>query len=340
MQSQCKTCIIDNSAPEIVFTETGCNFCDQANKSLKEVRKNMYKRDWILELKKGKQYDCLIGLSGGADSSYLLHLAVTFGLRPLCFTVDMGWNDPMADENILKLVESMKVPLIRRVIDPKKFIGLQMAFLRAGVKNVEIPTDHVLMAVSYEIANEYGINTILSGGNVATESIMPPSWGYNARDLTHIQAIYKKVTGKKLNGLPVCGILKWNYYKWIKGIRIIYMLDYFNYNREKAIKVLEEKYGYVHPGEKHAENTWTRWFQNWYLFEKWGIDKRKAHLSSLIVSGQITREEALEIVQSNPVYPEFGFETRVLKYKKHEHSDYKQDKWYDRIAAFIKLCSS
>lgn len=336
MQNRCKNCVLDVSAKEIVFTETGCNFCDGAKIALKEVMDDRSKVGCVMSTVKGKDYDCLIGLSGGADSSYLLHLAVAFGLRPLCFTVDTGWNDPVADENILKLVEGMRVPLIRKVIDQTKFKKLQAAFLQAGVKNVEIPTDHILMAVSYQLADEYGIKTILSGGNVATESIMPASWGHNARDLVHIKAIYRQFTGKALKGLPVCGIIKWNYYRWVKKIQIVYMLDFFIYNREEAIKVLTIKYGYEHPGEKHGENTWTRWFQNFYLFEKWGIDKRKAHLSSLIVSGQMTREEALAELEKMPVYPELGIEERVMNYQKHEHEEYKMDKWYGRIANVIR----
>jgi hypothetical protein len=328
---------MDDSAPEIVFTETGCNFCDAAEIAYNEVVKHRYTIGNLnLKVDKSKKYDVLIGLSGGVDSSYLLHLAVGFGLRPLCFTMDNGYNDPVADENIMKLVEGLKVPLYRYVIDLSKFKLLQTAFLKAGVKNVEIPTDHILMAVSYELASRYGIKTILSGGNVATESIMPVSWGHNARDLVHIKDIYRKVFGKGLNGLPLCSIWKWNYYRWVQKIKIVYLLDYFFYNRDSAIEVLEQKYGYKNPGAKHEENVWTKWFQNFYLFEKWGIDKRKAHLSSMIVSGQITRNEALHRLSELPMYPELGIEQKVMAYPKHEHSDYKMDKWYDRIAALVR----
>lgn len=333
MRSQCTNCVMDVSAPEITFDENGvCNFCYQAKQALEEVKST---RPTFKST--GKQYDCLIGLSGGADSSYALHLAVTFGLKPLCFTLDNGWNDKVADENIMKLVEGLKVPLYRYVIDLEKFKKLQAAFLQAGVKNVEIPTDHVLMAASYELAAKYGIKTIISGGNVATESIMPASWGYNARDLTHIKAIYKKFTGEKLSGLPLCSVWRWNFYRWVKRIKIAYLLDHVSYNREGAIEVLHQLYDYTHPGLKHEESVWTRWFQNYYLFEKFGIDKRKAHFSSLINSGQMTREEALAKLDESPVYPELGIEKKVLKYKKHEHSDYPMDKWYDRIAKFVRL---
>lgn len=323
---------MDNSATEFVVDENGvCNFCHQAQQALKEVKETRHQFKST-----GKLYDCLIGLSGGADSSYALHLAVSFGLKPLCFTIDNGWNKPVADENILKLVESLKVPLYRYTIDLKKFRELQAAFLQAGVKNVEIPTDHVLMAASYEFASLYGIKTIISGGNVATESVMPPSWGHNARDLTHIKAIYKQFTGKNLTGLPLCGLLKWNWYRHVKRIKIVYLLDYVSYNREGAIDMLSKLYGYEYPGEKHEESEWTQWFQNFYLFEKFGIDKRKAHYSSLIVSGQMTREEALEKLQKSPEYPELGIEKRVTKYRRHEHTDYPVDRWYGRIAWLVK----
>lgn len=332
----CSNCIMDTTAEEITFDENGvCNFCTDARRALMQTQRDRLNHK-ALFASTGKDYDVLIGLSGGVDSSYALHLAVSFGLKPLCFTIDNGWNDRVADENILKLVEGMKVPLIRYTIDLNKFARLQGAFLSAGVKNVEIPTDHILMAASLELAAKYGIKTILSGGNVATESIMPASWGHNARDLTHIKAIYRKFTSKSLKGLPLCSVWKWNYYKWIKGIRTIYLLDYVTYNREGAIEVLKQKYGYEYPGEKHEESVWTKWFQNFYLFEKWGIDKRKAHFSSLIASGQLTRKEALERLEANPIYPELGLEKRVMGYEKHEHADYPMDKWYDRIAWLVK----
>lgn len=338
----CNHCVMDTTATEIMFDDNGqCSFCKQANKALKEIELlSIELPKLIQEVKKdgqGKKYDCLIGLSGGVDSSYALIKAVELGIKPLCFSVDNGWNDPKADENIMRLVEGLKVPFYRYTIDLNKFKQLQGAFLSAGLKNIEIPTDHILMATSLETASKYGIKTIISGGNVATESIMPASWGYNARDLRHIKDVYKKQTGKKLKGLPVCGLLKWNWYKWIKGIKTIYLLDYLEYNRDEAIKELEEKFGWKPYGEKHCESVFTWWFQNYYLFEKFGIDKRKAHLSSLIVSGQLTREEALKELEKNPVYPELGIEKKVLKYPKHEHSDYKQDeKLYNFISKVIK----
>lgn len=327
MYQQCDFCVMDSTAKEFVKTETGCNFCEQALKSLEEIKK-----DKLPEIK-GK---VLIGLSGGVDSSMVLHHAVKMGLDVTAYTVDTGYNNPKSDANILKMVEKLKVPFYRYTIDLDKFHELQSAFLKAGVINAEIPTDHILMASIYEMADKYGIATILSGGNVESESVMPPRWSYNARDLVHIKDIYKKMTGKRLKGLPLCSLLRLNYYWHIKGIKIIYLLDHLGYNRSEAIKLLEKEYGFETTGDKHEDNEFTKWFQNFYLYNKFGIDKRKAHYSSLICSGQMTRDDALERIREDLWYPKFGIEQKVMDYPKHAHEEYKQDKWYNRIAKLWK----
>lgn len=328
----CDRCVMDTTAEEIEFKDGKCNFCIQAEKSLEENKKA------ILPNMKGKgKYDVVIGLSGGIDSSYALTKIIELGLRPLCFTIDNGWNDQKADENIMRLVEGLKVPFFRYTIDEVKFLELQGAFMKAGVKNIEIPSDHIIVATAYEMASKYGIKWIVSGGNTATESIMPPSWGYQARDLVHIKDIYKKMTDKRLKGLPTMSLLKFNYYRWIKGIKTVNILDYYEYNRKEAIFELADKFGYKDYGEKHGESIFTRWFQNWYLFEKWGIDKRKAHLSSLIVSGQMTRGQALEELQTTPIYPRLGIEGRVMGYERHSDYDYKTDeKLYNLICKIVR----
>lgn len=339
----CSNCCMDGTAEEITFDEQGvCNFCNRAQEELALIKLQKHKLPEIIKQIKQdgleNKYDCLIGLSGGADSSSLLYQAVSLGLRPLCYSIDNGYNDPKADENIMRLVEGLKVPFIRYTIDLEKFQELQSAFLKAGLKNIEIPTDHVLMASSLEMAAKYGIKWILSGGNVTSESIMPASWGHNARDLTHIKSVYKWATHKPLSGLPFCGLLKWNYYKWIKGIKTFYLLDYLDYHRNDTAKLLE-KYGWQEYGPKHEESLFTKWFQNFYLFQKFGIDKRKAHFASLINSGQMTRAEAMEELLKKPEYIPLGIEAKVLKYPKHEHSDFKMDKWYGRISKIVKWIS-
>lgn len=321
---------MDGSDPDIVLDERGvCNHCYSAKKELDMAEREKHNLPFILDKitndGRKKKYDVLIGLSGGVDSSVALHHVVRLGLRPLCFSVDNGYNDPKADENIMRLVEGLKVPFFRYTIDLKKFKELQASFLRAGLINVEATTDHILMATSLELASQYDIKWIISGGNVATESIMPHAWSYPARDLKHIEAVYKWATGKKLTGLPVCGLLKWNWYKWIKGIRTFYLLDYLDYNRMDSIIMLQQKYGWQDYYEKHCESTFTWWFQSFYLFEKFGIDKRKAHLSSLINSGQITRAQAMQLTSMNPVYPRLGIEKTVMKYPKRSHYDFPTD---------------
>lgn len=344
-QIQCRQCVMDKSASEITFDEIGvCNFCRMAERELSSIawiapeNATAHRIEPIKANGVGKKYDVLIGLSGGVDSSYTLHCAVKLGLRPLCFSVDNGWNDPKADENIMRLVESLKVPFYRYTIDIKKFRELQAAFLRAGLINAEIPTDHILMATTYEMAAKNGIKYVLSGGNVATESIMPASWSYSARDLVHIKDVFQKMMGYKLKGLPVCGLLKWNWYKWVKGIEIVYLLDYVGYNRKEAIEILAKEYGYQDYGDKHCESVFTTWFQNFYLYEKFSIDKRKAHLSAMIKSNQMTRQEALDSLGRDIVYPKIGLESRVMKYPKRSHYDFKTDEWlFNAISKFVRL---
>lgn len=341
----CTKCCLDGSVVEITYDENGvCNFCHSAKKALAEIeleKPNLEK--WIKRIKqdgRGKKYDILFGLSGGVDSSTALHYAVKFGLRPFCFTMDNGYNDPKADENILKLVETLKVPLYRYALDLDKFRELQGAYLRSGVINIEATYDHLLMAATYEMANKYNIKWIISGGNVTTESIMPAEWSYTARDLVNLKDIYKKMTGKNIknipNKFPLCGTIKWNWYHWIKRIRIFYLLDYLDYNRLQSEQMLIKEYGYESTGEKHEENIFTRWYQAFYLFEKYGIDKRKAHYSSLINSKQMTREEAREKLALSPIYPILGIEQRVLNYAKLKHEDFRQDWLYPLLTKIIR----
>lgn len=343
-QTQCRNCVMDRSASEITFDADGvCNFCHVAKKELEAATRlpTFHAQAFrIRQEMRGQKYDCLIGLSGGVDSSFLLHCAVKHGLRPLCFSVDNGWNDPKADENIMRLVESLKVPFYRYTLDLKRFRELQAAFMKAGVPNVEIPTDHVLMATTYEMAEKHGIKYILSGGNVATESIMPASWGYNARDLVHIKDIFRKMMGRELEGVPTCSLLKWNWYRWVKGIKLLYLLDSIHYDRNRAAEILAKEYGWQEYGDKHCESVFTSWFQGFYLFEKFGIDKRKAHLSSQVVSKQITRQDALDALGRELYFPKLGLEEQVMKYPKHRHEDYAMDKNYDRIATVVRFFKS
>ena len=340
----CTTCVMDTSIPEVVLDDKGiCNFCHEAKANVNKHRLEQQELPWIIdEIKKrgrGREYDVLLGLSGGVDSSFCLHVLKTHNIRVFAFSVDNGWNTPESEQNIMNLVEGTQTPFYRYTIDLESFKRLQRAFIQAGVKNIEIPTDHVLMAATYEMARKNGIKTIISGGNWQTESIMPPSFGYNASDLTHIKAIAKQF-GATTKGLPTISLLQYLWYRNVKKIKTINLLDYCEYNREKAIKTLEREYVYKKYGLKHRERKFTKWFQEGYLPIKFGLDKRRPHLSSMIHSGQITREQAFKELEQplsqDSLSDEISIAWRV--FKKHEHSDYStNEKWVRRWQKFFNI---
>lgn len=302
----CSRCVMDDGCdPAIVFNADGiCNHCLAYQNNEKKRLLEKTNLPWVIyKIKKagrGKKYDVLIGLSGGVDSSMALHYALDQGLRPLCYQIDNGWNTQTADENVMNMVESLQVPFFRYTIDIKRFREAQLAFIKGGIKNLEVLTDHILFASTYEMAAKYGIRHVITGGNLATESIMPPSFGEDARDLYWIKSVYKTVTGKVLKGLPMLPLWKEQWYRLIRRIRFFAILDYYEYDRGAAKKLLAEKYGWQDYGEKHEESFFTKWYQNYYLIEKWGLDKRRPHFSSLINSGQMKRDDALRILRYRP----------------------------------------
>lgn len=336
---------MDTTDPDIKFDDKGiCNYCKDYD--LNELKRRAEKTNlpWLYhKIRKsgeGLKYDVILGLSGGVDSSLCLHYLVENGIRPLTFSIDNGWNTKEADENIMRLVEGLKVPFFRYTIDLEEFRNLQIAFIRAGVTNIEIPTDHILMASSYEMATKYAVKYIISGGNTATEAIMPKAWGYQARDLKHIKAIYKKLMDREIVNLPTISLLKYLFFRFILGIETVNLLDYYEYNRESAKKLLYEKYGWKDYGEKHCESTFTWWFQNWYLPTKFGIDKRKAHYSSLINSKQMVRADAMKKLLEPLQYPVLKIEEKVMKYPIHSYKDYPNNEklweFLSKIYAYIK----
>ena len=333
----CKKCVMTSEVKEITFDKDGvCNFCRTWEKLEQERLKEKQNLPQILnELKKG----FIIGLSGGMDSSYLLHILTKEGLKPkMAFSFAGKWDNPLAVENVKKLVEALKIPFTKVSVDADRYEELQKAYLKAGVSNIEVPTDHILMALTYQMAEKYKVKYIVGGGNHANEDIMPESWSFSAMDLVNMKDIYKTITGKKLKGLPVCGVVKWNYYRWWKKIKIINILDYVEYKQDEARKVLSEKYDWQDYPNKHEENYYTQWFQNCYLPVKFNIDKRRAHYSSLINSKQMTRDEAIrkltEPVNFKMIYKPEDF----MGITKVSHYDFKIDKWFNRISKIIKLC--
>lgn len=340
---RCEFCCMDDTAPEISLDKGFCNFCTKASSSLQDNQHEKFNLYSMLEqIKKDgedREYDCLIGLSGGLDSSTTFDWAIKNGLRVLAFTLDNDYNTDEANHNIMALIDG-RCDFKKIEVDHEVYTKLQEAFFKAGVKNCEIPTDHILMAITYKLSYENDIKWILSGGNSISESIMPASWSYNARDLTHIKDIYERFNNEKLDGIPLCSIWMWNEYKHTNGIKLFYPLDYIDYNLADAKKMLKIKYGWQDYGEKHEESEFTKWFQNVYLYKKWGIDKRKAHYSSLIVAGQMTRDEALKRLESEPNPCHFPIdeldESKIMGYPKHDHEEYATETWYEDIAKMIK----
>ena len=306
---RCQVCIMDQSDPEIeFFGNQGCNHCIMMKSTL---GLNWFKDDTGIEqlkllIKKIKSerqtdgYDCIIGLSGGADSTYLALKAYEWGLRPLIVHVDAGWNSELAVRNIEALVKFTGWDLYTQVIDWPEMLDLQISYLKSGVANQDVPQDHAFFASLFSLAAKHKIKYILSGGNVSTEGILPRSWQGSAMDAINLKEIHSMFGNTPLHRYPTVSFLEYYFINpFIKRIRIVRPLNLMAYNKDDAVKELEEKIGYVKYARKHGESNFTRFFQEFYLVSKFGIDKRIAHLSSRIISGQITRESALIEMQNN-----------------------------------------
>jgi len=308
----CTHCIMDTTVPEIEFDENGvCNYCREYEEKaqrilLPDLIRQQRLKDLIARIQergKGKRYDSIIGLSGGVDSTYVAYLAVKeFGLRPLAVHMDNGWNSDVSESNVKKVVESLGLHLHRYIVDWEEFRDLQLSFLKASVQNVEIPTDHALVTVLQRTAAQNGIRYVITGGNIVTEGILPRSFGYNSKDLRYIRGVHKKLSGKSLKKFPGTSFYGYFCYKYVKGIRFVRLLNYVPYVKQEAMRVIEKELGWEYYGGKHYESIFTRFFQGYILPSKLNIDKRRAHLSTLVCSGQMTREEALEEISHDP-YP-------------------------------------
>ena len=250
---------------------------------------------------KGKAYDCVLGLSGGVDSSYLAYLAVELGLRPLVVHFDNGWNSELAVSNIENLVKGLHLDLHTFVMDWPEFRDLQRAYFKASVVDLEVPTDHMILGALYRIAEQHGLKYLLSGTNVVTEAILPRRWYFSKFDLKNLRDIHAHFGTLPLRKLPALGFWQLTYYNQIRGINSISMLDLVDYNKAEAKQLLMHRFGWRDYGGKHYESVFTRFYQGYILPTKFNIDKRKAHLSTLICSGQITREDALTELEK-PTY--------------------------------------
>ena len=308
----CTRCIMDTSDPEITFDEKGeCNHCRRVTEQI--VGKRWFPHDGrakldaiVAQIKRDgaqKDYDCLIGLSGGVDSSYLAYVVVReLGLRPLAVHVDAGWNSEIAVHNIEQIVRKLDIDLYTEVVDWEEVQDLQRAYFRAGVANQDVPQDHVFFAVLYELTIRKDIGYFLTGGNFATESILPSAWGYNASDATNLDAIHRAFGERPLATYKRMSFFK-NYVlnTYVHKLQRIRPLDYLPYERDTAIAFIERELGWKNYGDKHHESRWTRWFQAHYLPTKFGFDKRRTHLASMVVAGELTREEALKRM-TEPLY--------------------------------------
>jgi len=307
---QCARCLMDTTAKGIEFDEQGiCNYCRDFELQLKNPKKriDLHLDDLVKKIKQdgqNKPYDCIVGVSGGVDSSYTLVKVKELGLRPLAVHMDNGWDSELAANNIKNLVEGLGVDLYTHVIDWDEYRELMQAFFDADVIDVELLYDNAMLAVDYEQAGKYGIKYILAGTNTTTEGMkMPENWNWFKYDKKNIYQL-AKTRNVKITTFPAFGTADFLKFEYGKRIRWISFLDYLeNYNKFEALKILQEKYGYKPYPYKHYESIFTRFYQGYILPEKFNVDKRKVHLSTLIISGQLSKEEALKQIQGKYAYP-------------------------------------
>jgi N-acetyl sugar amidotransferase len=326
----CVRCVMDVSDLEITFDDQGhCNHCRRAEAQIKNkmpaYTDGEYQLDRVVSRIKnagrGKSYDCIVGVSGGVDSTYLAYTVKQLGLRPLAVHFDNGWNSELAVQNIEQTLQRLEIPLYTHVVDWEEFRDLQLAFLRASVPDAEIPTDHAIGALLHRTAARFGVRYIMSGTNVSTESILPLSWTYYVSDWKYIRGIHKRFGLRPLRTYPSSSLARYIWRILGRRIRTISLLNSIPYDRATAVNVLERELGWRNYGAKHHESIYTRFFQSYILPRKFNIDKRRAHYSSLIMSGQMTREEAIVAMEEPIADARLLAEDRVYVVKKLNISD-------------------
>jgi N-acetyl sugar amidotransferase len=302
----CKNCVMDTTDFQIVFDDKGV--CDHCNTYYQHILPNWHTdaRGWdelqrlVKKIKKegiGKEFDCIIGMSGGIDSSYLTYIAKeNLGLRPLVFHVDGGWNSQIAVNNIEVLIDKLGLDLYTEVIDWDEMRDLQLAFFKSGVPHIDIPQDHAFFATMYNFAAKHKIKYILTGGNFSTECVKNPmEWIYFGTDVRQIKDIHKKFGKRPLKSFPLSNILRHKIYlRYLRGIMVVKPLDYIPYNKDDAMQLLHDRFGWQKYPQKHFESRFTKFYEGYWLPKKFGFDTRKVQFSSLILTGQMTRDEALE----------------------------------------------
>jgi N-acetyl sugar amidotransferase len=307
----CTVCIMDTTDVDIIFDTTGqCNHCKVAEKNLKHFAKlrdntmNSFEA-LIDDIRKnpGKEgFHGIIGVSGGVDSSFLVHKLNGSGLKLLAVHVDAGWNSIEAVRNINKMVTDLDIDLETVVINWKEIKELQIAYLKSGVINQDVPQDHAFFSSLYKLARKYDIKYVISGSNFATESILPRSWGQNAMDGRQLLDIQKKYGKERLETYPITYLHELYFHTYVKGdYRVVAPLNLLDYSKEFAVQELREAYDWEDYGGKHKESKFTDFFQEVYLPERFGIDKKRAHLSSLIINKELSRELALKTLNDSRI---------------------------------------
>jgi len=334
---QCTRCILDNiDDPYITFDDKGvCNHCRNYDKVAAERlftgEEAKQKLNAIIErIKedgKGKPYDTILGVSGGVDSTYLAYLGKQFGLRILLFHFDNGWNSEIAVKNIENMSRKLGYDLETYVVDWEEFRDVQLSYIKANVVDIEAITDHCAKVATRRLAKKYGIKNVIIGTNIATELILPDYWIFPKNDNRNLVDIHKKFGKVKLKTLPVSTNLENFLGRTLYDIAFHSILDYVPYNKSEVKEIIKKELGWIDYGGKHYESIWTRFYQGYLLPQKFNIDKRKAHLSNLICSGQITKEEALKEMEQ-PIYdPEqlktdMQFVLKKLQMTEEEFKDY------------------
>ena len=299
MYQICNNCVMDTSDQDIVFDEDG--ICDHCNTYYQKILPNWHtdekgniKLQKILDkIKKdgnGKDFDCIIGMSGGIDSSYLTYIAKKkFDLRPLIFHVDAGWNSQIAVNNIEKLVDKLGLDLFTEVINWNEMRDLQLSYFKSGLPNIDTPQDHAFFAMMYKFAEKYKVKNILTGANLSTECIRNPiSWMYYQSDVVQLKDVQKKFGKIKIKDFPTTNILKHKIIlPYLKNIKTFRLLNYINYNKKNAIELLSKNFDWQPYPQKHFESRFTKFYESYWLFERFGYDVRRVQFSSLILTNQM-----------------------------------------------------
>ena len=299
---------MDTTDPNIEFDEDGfCNHCRSYSDCITMLGEtgeySTENHDAVVKAIKrsgqGREYDSILGVSGGIDSSYTAYHAKKLGLRPLLVHFDNGWNSELSVKNIENLVRKLEFDLYTYVIDWEEFKDLQRSFILASVVDIEMLTDHAIMATMFRLAKKHKIKYVLSGENIATEFILPKTWMYVIKDIKNIRGIHRIFGSRKLKSFPIFGIYELVLYRYIYRLEYVKLLNYIDYRKDDAIAIMEKELDWSYYGGKHYESMFTKFFQAYILPKKFSIDKRKAHLSNLICSGQLTRDSALEAMKKN-----------------------------------------